>query len=152
MIHWASFFVGAACVALLTTGTVAYLVSDIVPTAATDAARIPRGCTVADIVTKSVRAEFLDLCSSATCYYLRGVATLTNNCRKPTGVQVKIAALDESGATLFMLETWPASTRNIPPGDYEFSLDSYFKYDGRIHRLAVTPIAVREWQSRERDQ
>lgn len=103
-------------------------------------------CSIADIEIKSVEARFVDECRHSPCIYMKGVAVLTNRCSEPVGVQVQITGYDKSGAPVATRELWPASVRNIPPGDYTFSLDQYLEYDPAIKRFGLKAVAVRQWR------
>lgn len=108
------------------------------------AARV-QACDVSKIAIKSVEAGFVDECRASSCPYLRGVAVLNNGCQTPVGVQVKITVYNESGAPMATDELWPASTRNIPPGDYTFSIDQWIDYQPGMARFELQPVDVREW-------
>jgi len=103
-------------------------------------------CKVSDVAIKSVRARFVNQCRGSPCYYLKGVAVLTNRCAEAVGVEVKIIGYDKASAAVAVRELWPASTRNIPPGDYTFSIDQWLDYDPEIKRFELTPVAVRRWR------
>ena len=103
-------------------------------------------CSISDIAIKSMKARFVDECQRSPCVYMKGVAVLTNRCKEPVGVQVKITGYDKSDSPVATRELWPASIRNIPPGDYTFSLDQYLDYDPSIKRFDLTPIEVKQWR------
>jgi hypothetical protein len=103
-------------------------------------------CTVADIEIKSVRARFVDACRASPCYSMKGVAVLTNKCKDPIGVEVKIIGLDTKGNPVAARDLWPASTSNIPPGDYTFSLDTWLDYDPDIKKFSLQAVRVRQWR------
>lgn len=103
-------------------------------------------CRLSDITIKSMKAGFVDECRRSPCIYMKGVAVLTNRCSEPVGVQLKITAYDRAGAPVATRELWPASTRNIPPGDYTFSLDQWLDYDPEIKTFDLVPIEVRQWR------
>lgn len=67
---------------------------------------------------------------------------LTNNCAEPVGVLVKITGYDGSGSPVATRELWPASVRNIPPGDYTFSLDQWLDYDPELKKLEYNPLRL----------
>ena len=71
---------------------------------------------------------------------------LTNRCSEPVGVQLKMTAYDRTRTPVATRELWPASTRNIPPGDHTFSLDQWFDYDPEMKTFDLIPIEVREWR------
>jgi hypothetical protein len=77
--------------------------------------------------------------------FLKGIAVLKNKCTVPIGVQIKITGLDAAGQPVATRELWPASTRNIPPGEYDFSLDQWLDYDPAIRSFRLTPVRVRQW-------
>lgn len=105
-------------------------------------------CSVDAINIKSVKFGFVDECRRSACPVMRGVAIITNGCAEAVGVEIKITGLDASGAPVSTRELWPASVRNIPPGDYTISLDQYLPYDGRIKSITLAPIRVKQWQER----
>lgn len=103
-------------------------------------------CSISDIEIKSMRVRFVDECQRSPCFYMKGVAVLTNRCAVPVGVQVKITGYDQSGLPVATRELWPASVRNIQPGDYTFSLDRYLDYDPSIEKIDLVPISVKQWR------
>jgi len=103
-------------------------------------------CTLSDITIKSMRVKFVDKCRSSPCIYMKGVAVLTNRCEEPVGVQLKITGYDQTGAPVATSDLWPASTRNIPPGDYTFSLDQWLDYDPEMKKFDLVPIEVKQWR------
>lgn len=107
-----------------------------------------KACTTRDIRIKSMEARFVDECRRKSCPSMRGVAVLTNGCNRAVGVQVKIVGYDGKGQPVATRDLWPASTSNIPPGDYTFSLDHYLEYDARIRRFTLEPIRAQAWPDR----
>lgn len=103
------------------------------------------GCNVADIGIKSFKAKFVNECRRSPCFYMKGVAVLTNRCAEPVGVQIKITAYDKGGAPVATRDLWPASVKNISPGDYTFSIDQWLDYDPEIKRFDLVPINVKRW-------
>jgi hypothetical protein len=104
-------------------------------------------CAASDITIKSSKARFVSECSARSpCYGLKGVAVLVNNCSEPIGVQVKITGLDKDGNPVATRNLWPASIRNIPPGEYTFSLDTWLDYDPSIKTFQLAPIDVKRWR------
>lgn len=103
-------------------------------------------CSISDIEIKSMKARFVDECQHSPCVYMKGVAVLTNRCKEPVGVEVKITGYDKSDSPVATRELWPASVQNIPPGDYTFSLDHYLDYDPSIKKFDLAPIAVKQWR------
>jgi hypothetical protein len=104
------------------------------------------GCKVSDIAIKSMKAKFVDECTRSPCIYMKGVAVLTNKCAEAIGVQIKITGYDVSGSPVATRDLWPASVRNIPPGDYTFSLDQWLEYDPGLKRFELQPIEVKQWR------
>lgn len=103
-------------------------------------------CNLTDIRIKSMKAKFVDKCTRSPCIYMKGVAVLTNHCAEPVGVQIKITAYDGAGSPVATRDLWPASIRNIPPGDYTFSLDQWLDYDPEVKKFELTPIEVKQWR------
>ena len=103
-------------------------------------------CSLADITIKSMKVRFVDACTRSPCIYMKGVAVLTNHCSEPVGVQLKMTGYYNTGAPLATRDLWPASTRNISPGDYTFSLDQWLDYDPGIKKFDLTPIEIRRWR------
>lgn len=102
-------------------------------------------CSVSDIEIKSMRARFVDPCRTRSCASMQGVAVLRNKCAQAVGVEVKISGYDAKGQVLATRELWPASVRNIPPGEYEFSLDTWLDYDPAMKRFALSVVSVKRW-------
>ena len=113
--------------------------------ASPDVPPVAAGCAPSDISIKSMKAKFVDECRTTSCPYMKGVAVLTNGCSEPIGVQLKITAYDKAGAPVAARELWPASVKNIPPGDYTFSLDTWLDYDPEINTFEIAPVAVKRW-------
>lgn len=103
-------------------------------------------CQVSDITIKSIKTRIEDPCSRSACPHLAGVGVLVNRCGEAVGVQVQVTGLDAKGEPVSTNELWPASVRNIPPGEYTFSLNHYLKPDRRIKTIQVRPIDVRRWR------
>lgn len=102
-------------------------------------------CSLSDISIKSVKVKFENKCQSSQCIYMKGVAVLSNGCTDSVGVQIKITGYDKTGAPVATHDSWPASIKNIPPGNYTFSLDQSLEYDPTIKTFDVTPIDIRHW-------
>jgi hypothetical protein len=103
-------------------------------------------CSVADIQIKSSKARFVDGCTRSRCPAMKGVAVLHNGCGEAVGVQVQMTGYDRAGAPLATRELWPASIRNIPPGDYTFSLDSWLEWQEGMASTDMKVIAVKRWR------
>lgn len=102
-------------------------------------------CAPRNVTIKSMKAGFVDPCRRRACPSMKGVAVLTNGCPEAIGVQVKIVGLDAKGSPVSARDLWPASTQNIPPGDYTFSLDHYLDFDPQIRSFTIEPIRVQRW-------
>ncbi|MBB1295745.1 hypothetical protein, partial [Pseudoalteromonas sp. SR41-4] len=91
-------------------------------------------CNIQAISVKNVNGKFVDKCNSAhkPCWFMGGVGVIENSCEIPVGVQVKITAYDKLNSPVNTHEFWPASIRNIPKGEYVFSMPSNFEYSPEI--------------------
>ena len=103
-------------------------------------------CSASDIAVKSMKARFVNECSRSKCIVMRGVAVLTNRCTEPFGVEMKITGFDKAGAPMATRELWPASVRNIAPGDYTFSLDMWLEYQPGMVSFELSPVRVQQWR------
>lgn len=103
-------------------------------------------CKVSDIEIKTFRAGFVNNCTRTPCYSLKGVAVITNKCDKPTGVQLQMTGYDKDNVPVTTRSSWPASIRNIEPGEYTFSLDTWLDYDASIVSFTLVPVRVRQWR------
>lgn len=117
----------------------------IAQTEARPAAPEQARCTINRIEIVSTDGGFVDECRTRSCATFKGVGVLRNNCPIPVGVQIKITATDASGRPVSSRDLWPASVRNIPPGDYTFSMDGYIDHDPQIESFRVQVIDIREW-------
>lgn len=104
-----------------------------------------QACTLADISVKLTTVRFEKLRHGT---YLKGTAVLTNDCRDSVGVQVQITAYDKENVPVATRELWPASVRNIPPGEYVFSIDQWLDYEPTMKLIALRPVDVRRWGPR----
>jgi hypothetical protein len=75
--------------------------------------------------------------------YVIAVGELTNTCQEPTGVQLQITYRSASGAVVDVDEGRPASTRNIPPGDYAFKMMGEATAQPKSADIRI--IDVRHW-------
>lgn len=112
---------------------------DISPNASAETS----SCKTTDISIKTTRIKWVDECKRSPCTVLRGTAVLTNNCSLPVGVEVKITGFDKHGTPIATRDLWPASTNNIAPGDYVFSLDQWLDYDPAIKTFSLSAITVK---------
>lgn len=70
--------------------------------------------------------------------------TVTNKGSLSCGVQLKIVTLDGAGAPLEAKEFWPASVRNVAPGQSEHY--SYFvRFDPAMKSFDLRAISARAW-------
>lgn len=102
-------------------------------------------CNLSDIEIKSISGSFIDECQSTSCPRFKGTATLINKCKMPVGIQVKIIAYNKAGIAIQTNEKWPASIRNIPPGEYPFSMDYWLQPDSDIDKYALQAIDLKRW-------
>jgi hypothetical protein len=105
-------------------------------------------CSVDKIEIISMNGGYVDNCRSRPCPSFKGAAVLANRCSIPVGVQVKIVGKDAAGQVLAVREGWPASVRNIPPGEYPFSLDTWLDFDPRVQTFSLTVTEVKVWRDR----
>ncbi|MHC5194991.1 hypothetical protein ACYSUW_14650 [Pseudomonas frederiksbergensis] len=102
-------------------------------------------CSLSDIRLTSVKAKFVNRCSTDACFYLQGAGMLENSCAESVGVQLKIIGYDKAGAPVAVNDFWPSSVQNIPPGSYSFSLDQHLKYDPAISKIELKTIRIEKW-------
>jgi hypothetical protein len=76
---------------------------------------------------------------------LQGAATIVNGCAIPTGIQIQVIGLDASGNAVASNDLWPASTRNMPPGENVISLEQALDYQPGIASVRIQPIDTRQW-------
>lgn len=102
-------------------------------------------CDTSKILVKDIRLAWKNPCSGRPCAHLAGVATLSNKCAEPVGIEVRITGIDANDKPVATRTSWPASVSNIPVGDYTFSLDHLLDFDPRIKSFSVTVDSVRRW-------
>jgi hypothetical protein len=102
-------------------------------------------CALSDITVKSMQAKFVNECEQSPCVHLKGAAVLTNDCAEPVGVQVTITAHAQSGARVAGQDWWLASHKNIPPGDYRFSMDYGIDYEPGMATVDLKPTRIKRW-------
>jgi hypothetical protein len=103
-------------------------------------------CTVDKIEIKEVTWKVVDECRTRSCAIVTGAATLINHCAIPIGVQVKATARDSGGNLVTVKDHWwPASVKNIPPGDFSFSLQGMLDYDPAIKSIELSVSEVKQW-------
>jgi hypothetical protein len=102
-------------------------------------------CTTAKIEIKEVTWKFVDSCRASSCASLVGAATIINHCDSPIGVQIKLTGRDRNGGLVSVNEGWPASVKNIAPGEYSFPIDTWLDYDPAINTIEVSVSDVKQW-------
>lgn len=95
-------------------------------------------CSISDILIK--QADWRREPSA-----IRIITEIVNNCSEPTGVQLQAVFRDADGKVVRTDEFWPASIRNIAPGEsYANSGPINDLPDAKTMSLKV--IEVRRWQ------
>ena len=102
-------------------------------------------CPVSSIEIKSFNAKWVDPCRRSSCASMQGAGTLVNACPIAAGVQLKMTGYDEAGNPIAARTLWPASIKNIEPGNYVFSLDQWLDYNPAIKRFEVSVESTRVW-------
>lgn len=103
-------------------------------------------CKLSDVVVVDIRSKFSKICEYPTCdKILDGVVTVNNKCEDSVGFMVQLKSLDANGKAISVDEIWPASIRNIPPGEYDFSLKNRLPYSDQIDKIQVRVIDVKKW-------
>lgn len=102
-------------------------------------------CDISKIEIKSMKVKKADPCRTKSCPHLTGVAVLINKCDTPIGVQLNMTAYDKHGAPVATREMWPASIRNIPQGEFTFSLEQWLDYEPDMHSFTLAPVSVKKW-------
>ncbi|AYH27174.1 hypothetical protein C5E20_08525 [Pectobacterium parmentieri] len=100
-------------------------------------------CSIKDISVKEFNAKFVD--GHGKDKYLKGAATVINNCNVPIGIEMKLSAIDKRGNVVDVYDFWPASVNNISTGEYDFSLNGRIKYSEEIKSFKLIPISVNSW-------
>lgn len=115
------------------------------PTALAATAAATPACSVQNISVSLGKHGFVDECRRSSCPVFKGVATVTNGCSEPIGVQLKATAMDGSGNPVATKDFWPESTRNLAPGDTIVTLDHSVAFEESIDRVQLSVIDVRRW-------
>lgn len=102
-------------------------------------------CGVRNMSVNIGKHQFVDKCKTRACPVFEGVATVTNGCAEPMGIELKVTAFDSTGAPVRTRNLWPASVKNLPPGDTVVSIDQYVDYDPSIDRVELAVNDVRRW-------
>lgn len=131
---------GGALILIAMFGGIVWFFSTRAPSAASD------GCIPAQIVIKHFSPNWRNPCTTRSCAHMSGVATISNTCSSPVGVEVRMTAFDAAGTPIATKSRWPASVSNIPLGDYTFSLDHFIDYDPRIKSFDMRVESLRRWQ------
>ncbi len=100
-------------------------------------------CDLADLSVKITQSSWHNRCSKKNCAELRGDALLTSRCDEPLAVRVRLTAIDADGEPVKKLERWPYAISNVTTGDYEFSLDKWFKHDPEIRGFTIEVVEIR---------
>lgn len=102
-------------------------------------------CSSADFEVKDFKID-VKRCSGARCPRLRLEGILVNKCSSAAAARIEIQGKDENGAVLGSAEGWPASTRNLAPGEeVEFDFGPLIKFDQRLVNFDVLVIEVKSW-------
>lgn len=112
--------------------------------AATKPAEQLSSCNISKIEIVKYKAHYERLCNGDDCIKMKGTLTLKNNCDEAVGVQLKIIGFDKNNSPVAAHELWPASVRNINPGEETFSMDFWLDYDPSIKSFSVEPIDIRK--------
>lgn len=102
-------------------------------------------CSVNDFAVEDF-AISVRQCSMRSCpkYSLRGV--LKNNCSAPAAARIEIRGVDANGAVVGNAEGWPASTRNLAPGEgIDFDFGPLIRFDDSIAEFKVAIIESKTW-------
>lgn len=104
-------------------------------------------CGPSDFTVEGFKATVYDDCRLTPCPALKLTGKARNNCPAPAGVQLKIIAEDKSGDVVDTVEGWPASTRNIAPGEaYAFDLGPLMTYRPEMQKFRVQIIDAKTWR------
>ncbi len=104
-------------------------------------------CQPSDFKLVAFKPAIYDDCRSTPCPALRLAGEVENQCAQPAGVQIKITALSATGSVIDTIEGWPASTRNIAPGErYAFNMGAGMPYQAGMHSFDVQIIDARTWR------
>lgn len=102
-------------------------------------------CGPADFAVKDFAVD-IERCSGSRCPKLRLAGKLVNQCNAPAAARIEIQGLDSSGRPLANAEGWPASTRNLAPGEeVNFDFGPLMKFDTRLVDFKVLVVEVKSW-------
>jgi hypothetical protein len=74
----------------------------------------------------------------------RILGRVSNNCAKPTGVQLKVVFYGKGRDLLKVVDMWPASVNNIPPHS-NFPFDIPIERLSNIEKTEASVIQVKTW-------
>jgi hypothetical protein len=104
-------------------------------------------CEISDFEIEGFKPTIYDDCRATPCPALSLTGKLKNKCLNPAGAQVKITAEDAEGNVIDTIEGWPASIRNIRPGDtYSFNLGPLMRYRPEMKTFHIEIIDVKTWR------
>jgi hypothetical protein len=131
-------------------GFIAYAVSRSVDTPSATVSPSPQKkmtCTAADFEIIGFTPRVVDDCTTRSCPVLKLTGKLKNNCSIASGAQIKITALDAKGNVVDTYEGWPASIRNIQPGEaYAFNSGPGMDYRHTMKSFRAEVIEARTWR------
>ncbi len=76
--------------------------------------------------------------------YSHLIGTAKNNNPIPCGVEVRYSTYDKAGELMRTKEGWPASVRNIPPGQSE-KFDLMIEYDRTSKNVGIETLSAKHW-------
>lgn len=76
--------------------------------------------------------------------YILIVGEIANNCSSSTGAGLQAVVRDAAGNVVFADEWWPASVRNIAPGD-TYPFHYRIENDPRAEKVGLRVFEVRQW-------
>jgi len=79
--------------------------------------------------------------------YVIGLGEIMTGCVTPIGVQIQVTIRDATGSLLDVKEEWPASIRNIPPGD-PYPFKTRLREVKGTAAVEVRAIDLRRWDER----
>ena len=100
-------------------------------------------CELTEFDVKIVKHIWHNRCSKKNCAELKGAAMVTSRCDEPVAVQVRLTALDESGAEVEKMERWPWDLRSVSAGEQGFSINHWIKYDENVRDFKIQVIGVK---------
>lgn len=102
-------------------------------------------CGATDFAIKDFAVD-IERCSGSRCPKLRLAGKLVNQCSAPAAARIEIQGLDGNGRPLANAEGWPASTRNLAPGEeVVFDFGPLMKFDTRLVDFKVMVVEVKSW-------